>query len=248
MNKFWKGTIVITLIGMLLWGWITMDQLDSIRCLRMDNKAMSTVIYDLYNKNNFLEGRQNIIDETQLTLAQHDVELINKLDNVQEKSIKLDFHLADVQDQIVNVLDKTVRKVLRLDPQFAVNVGISSSLVIYSDGGHGSGFFIDKDRGIILTAGHVAKHSEDEVLHVRQGCINVPVLYSYWDSFIDVGLIFIDPNQARMFVAKNVPISYEIAKIGELIISSGYPLDAEEAPYASVGVVVGLDVNDANEL
>ena len=144
MNKFWKGTIVITLIGMLLWGWITMDQLDSIRCLRMDNKAMSTVIYDLYNKNNFLEGRQNIIDETQLTLAQHDVELINKLDNVQEKSIKLDFHLADVQDQIVNVLDKTVRKVLRLDPQFAVNVGISSSLVIYSDGGHGSGFFIDK--------------------------------------------------------------------------------------------------------
>jgi len=132
-----------------------------------------------------------------------------------------------------------------LDPQLAVAKGLSSVVIIHGATGHGSGFFIDKKNGIILTAGHVAQHDDQEQLYVKLGSVDVPILNACWDSFSDVGLVFIDPIQAQRFSAENVALSSTPVQIGDMLISAGYPLDMNDTPYASVGIVVNPDMNDA---
>lgn len=241
MNRFWSIITIITLfcllIGMFCWGLIISDNIDSIHALRMDNKA-------LIIKLNQIEDKQEVIDDVLLKLFDADDSLLANQDyaiKLIDKLIIKDIILENHQ----NVIDDYIND---LNPSHAINVGIDSSLVVLGNGGHGSGFFIDKERGVILTAGHVSNHFFEENLYICQKNIKVPVLEALSDSKVDVGLLFIDPNLAKLFSAKDIKISSTNAEIGDLLVSSGYPVFPEDSPYASVGVVVGIDVDDANSL
>ena len=227
MKNLWKISIVCILLTMCCWTWIGWDLLDSVRCLRMDDQAFSVAVRNLYDV-------QNITRREVLREAKRELDLLTRFNSV-----------AGIQLRMADVLIDLQKEIRSRDPRLSISRGLASALVIHGAQGHGSGFFIDKVHGIILTAGHVTKHGEQEQLYVKQGEIDVPVLYARWDNFTDVGLALIDPIQAQRFVAGNVLLSSDSLKIGDMLISAGYPLEMNDAPYASVGVVVGQDVNDA---
>jgi len=223
MNKLWKISIVGILLAMGCWTWIGYDFLDSIQNLRMDNQAKEIAIQEL---------------DQRLRTDKREKEIV--IQRVHQYLLQI----AELQNRSVDVLINVNDRVRALDPRLSVKKGIESALIIHGHRGHGSGFFIDKAHGIILTAGHVSRHSKDELLYVRQGSVDVPILDARWDPFSDAGLIFIDPVQAQRFSASDVSLSTTPVKLGDMSISAGYPLDMNDAVYASVGVVVGLDVDD----
>jgi len=79
---------------------------------------------------------------------------------------------------------------------------------------------------------------------VKQGVVSAPVKEIRWSKDLDVGLIFIDSVLAQLFSAEEFVLGTTSSTLGDVVLSVGYPIDMNDSSYASLGLVIGLDVND----
>ncbi len=90
----------------------------------------------------------------------------------------------------------------------------------YEPGLFGSAVLINKEKGILFTAGHVA---EDMPRELRYDGVVVPILVCRWTNDVDVGLLQVDPNLICDLDCIAVPFAQRDPASGIEVFSSGYP-------------------------
>ncbi len=90
----------------------------------------------------------------------------------------------------------------------------------YGPGLFGSATLIDKERGILLTAAHVA---EEIPFEVRYSGVVIPILTCGWSEELDLGLFVVDPNLIRDLDCVVVPFAETDPGSGTEVFASGYP-------------------------
>ena len=120
---------------------------------------------------------------------------------------------------------------------------IADSVVLLSQGtGHGSGVVIDAERGLILTAKHVAEHAElasesPMQLTTSDHCHAIIDRVLWLGEENDVALIQVNPATCKLHAAT---IRTEPMQVGEAVTAVGYPIWLGRT--VTTGHVVATDV------
>lgn len=104
-------------------------------------------------------------------------------------------------------------------------VAIEDTVVLLSQGsGHGSGVVIDAERGLILTAAHVADHADDDEknpMWMKAGGCKTTVHVLWIAAENDIALLQTDTNGCKLTAAKlrTAPLH-----LGEAVKAVGFPI------------------------
>jgi len=125
------------------------------------------------------------------------------------------------------------------DLKVIVNKVQASTVYIETDFWSGSGVLIDKERGIILTAGHIVEDCDFFKIKFNNGI----VIYS-WESYqedgVDVGFIKVDPNDVETLTELSFAHNYDI---GDDVYICGCPFGEELAYSVTFGKISGVKRN-----
>ncbi len=103
----------------------------------------------------------------------------------------------------------------------------------------GSGVLIDKDKGIIMTAGHVVEDANSFVVKFKDGTVCESTI-SYKEKNVDVGFISVCPNS----VSHLINVSFAPApEIGDDVYICGAPFGEQLSYSVSFGKVSGISRN-----
>ena len=104
---------------------------------------------------------------------------------------------------------------------------ISSVFTVFGDSGHGTGFLIDKQNGLIVTNYHVIEQSN----HIRvkfNKSLKVEAKVLNKSRYNDMAILQVNPNLVKDVEAlKLAPKNYELY-IGEKVMAIGSPMSQSE--------------------